>query len=367
MQRLSGKKQSWLLAPQTGPCVTIYVDLLDLHDATRKYSAFLHEAQRLIERSQPDAIPGAFMRPLVDFLSEFPGLEGLEGVAVFRSRSTAGYIPLYAKTPTEVIVADSFHVEPVLSLLQESQKYQVLALGERSAKLFLATHTTLERLETFAVEAEPAPGETPVWSHATHGLWRLQLPAQGEDARREHLLRLLQTKIRPGIEHSGHPLILIGQPNLVQAYRRINAYPATIEREIAHDPTAISELGLHDEIEALLREIASQHDFDLVNEYLDRYEEGDATDSVEHISKLVRDGQVQTLLVERGRKLWGMFDRRSGRLETHAAQRNARDGDVLDDFSQMVVSSGGSVVVLDPHFMPSASPVAAIFKRAQAA
>jgi hypothetical protein len=142
---------------------------------------------------------------------------------------------------------------------------------------------------------------------------------------------------------------------------------ATIEREIIHDPDAISDLGLHDEIEALLREIASREDFNLVSEYLDRYEEGDATDSIEQISKLVLHGQIDTLLIERNRKLWGMFDRKTGKLETHDSQLDARDGDVLDDFSQMVVSSGGNVVVLDSHFMPSASPVAAIFRRAQAA
>lgn len=370
MQRLRDTSQKWLLARQRGPCITIYVDLLDLHDAVKKYSAMLQKAQSLIEKDQSHAMPSSYMRPLVDFMSEIPKLGGLEGVGIFRSRSVAGYIPLYAKTQSEVIVADSFHVEPILSLLQESQKYQVLTLGAKSARMFLATNTSLEELETFALEDDLTPGEKPETIHVAHAFWKIRVPgAQGEDEieSRQLFNRLLQEKISPGIEHSGHPLILAGQAHFLEMYKKINSYPATIELVLSQDPDAMSDLGLHDELEALVRDLTSQEAFNLVNEYLDRYEEGEATDAIRDIARFAIQGQIETLLVERGRKLWGMYDRRTGKLETHEGQRDSRDGDVLDDFSQMVVGSGGTVVVLNSHFMPSASPIAAILRRAKAA
>jgi hypothetical protein len=367
MQRLGAANLNWLLSRQVAPCVTIYVDLSDPHESMRKYSELLDHAKGRLRTAFRQATPSSFLRPLYDFMREIPRLEGIEGLGVFRSRSTSGYVPLYSRPLNEAIVADTFHLEPILSLLQQTRRYLVLGLGESRVHLYLATESTLERLETFTLEPEPAPGNEPAWTHPLQGQWRLRLPAGEAAPTLDRFYGAVREKVRPGAENSGYPLILVGRESLVAKYREHDTYPATLEHPLEADVDSMSELILHDRIEAMIRRIDSERGFDLINEYIDRFERREATDSIPRVAALASQGAVRTLLVARGRKLWGILDRENGAVETREGQRDARDSDVLDEISQLVIDSGGSVLVMDPHYMPSRSPMAAILREARRA
>jgi hypothetical protein len=60
--------------------------------------------------------------------------------------------------------------------------------------------------------------------------------------------------------------------------------------------------------------------------------------------------------------VWGILDRKTGTIEQHDAQDDARDSDIPDDISECVLLKGGEVLVLAPERMPVASPVAAVLR-----
>ena len=84
---------------------------------------------------------------------------------------------------------------------------------------------------------------------------------------------------------------------------------------------------------------------------------GDLSD----IARAAAAGRIATLLIEADRVIPGRFDRVSGAIE-FAPIENPGVDDLLDDLGELVLKTGGEVVIVPPERMPTDTGIAAIYR-----
>src|SRR5690606_6083738 len=71
----------------------------------------------------------------------------LDGLAVMVSADTYRVFRLQRPVNEFAVVADSFHVKPLLRTIQSADRYQVLSLTRETARLFEGNRYALDELE----------------------------------------------------------------------------------------------------------------------------------------------------------------------------------------------------------------------------
>ena len=135
-----------LLQPRSEPCISIFLPLprhgADLATAPLRYRALLREAEGLLadrydaRRVRELLAPLAGLAEADDVLGRGPG-----GLAAFRADGLFETYRLWPEPPERAVVADTFHVKPVLRCLQDRDRWFVLALGSRQARQKAASFT----------------------------------------------------------------------------------------------------------------------------------------------------------------------------------------------------------------------------------
>jgi hypothetical protein len=68
------------------------------------------------------------------------------------------------------------------------------------------------------------------------------------------------------------------------------------------------------------------------------------------------------VLAAEGETVWGVLDRATGSIEKRERQLDAEDDDLLDDLCEETLKRGGEAFVVPRASMPTASPIAAVFR-----
>src|SRR5512140_1968225 len=130
-----------LLPPRTEPCISLYLPLArhgpDRAMAPVRFRALVREAETLLQDRYDARRVKDLLAPLVG-LAEAPDVfaPGSDGLAAYRADGLFETYRLWPPPPERAVVADSFHVKPLLRSLQNRHTYFVLALGPRRVALF---------------------------------------------------------------------------------------------------------------------------------------------------------------------------------------------------------------------------------------
>src|SRR5512140_179600 len=144
-----------LLPPRTEPCISLYLPLArhgpDRAMAPVRFRALVREAETLLQDRYDARRVKDLLAPLVG-LADAPDVfaPGSDGLAAFRADGLFETYRLWPPPPERAVVADSFHVKPLLRCLQDRHRYFVLAVGSRHVALFEGSERGLTR--------RPGPG-----------------------------------------------------------------------------------------------------------------------------------------------------------------------------------------------------------------
>ncbi len=86
-----------------------------------------------------------------------------------------------------------------------------------------------------------------------------------------------------------------------------------------------------------------------------------AEEDLGRVAAAAAAGRIATLLIDADRHVWGRLDRESGRIELRDSGDPATD-DLLDDIGELVITTGGEVVVVPAERMPVRTGAAAIYR-----
>lgn len=366
-----------LIAHETSPCLSFY---LPTHrngssDERLRWAALLDKARSLLGSSVGAHELNALLEPLEKLSTPDFWSQQLDCLAVFRSRDRSVYYRLPIEVEELAVVADSFHVRPILRFMRSNQRYFLLNLSQGRTSFFKGSAlglgpVDLSSLPRSLTEAIGVEARERSLNFHQGGTGRGHAPifhGSGKDdsVRDEELHRFLRTvdkALWEVLRDETAPLIVAAPERVGAMFQATSRYPHLLHDSI-HGNFANAKIGdLHEKAWPIVQRWLGERETQVVERYGNLISSDKAMDDVSSIARFAIQGRVRDLLLERGAHVWGVMERATGALEVHAQQASAKDEDILDDIAEQVILRGGEVHTFPREKMPTRSPIAATLR-----
>ena len=297
-----------------------------------------------------------------------------DGLAILAGTGVYEVIQLQRSLQELAIVADSFHVKPLLRYLQSADRFQVLALTRDSAAVFEGDRYALDlallpddfpaMLEDVVEPERSERGVSVASANSGVGSPKM-LRGHGEgkhDIDTEKYFRAVDLAIAAKFSKpSGLPLVLAVLPEHEAMFRRVSQNPLLLADGVSCNPPALSQ----DELRQKVWQVLEPHYLMRLEGLRENYSNAAARQTgaseLADVAQAAAAGRVGTLLVEADRVIPGVIDKTSGSIRLDAPESRCVD-DILDDLSELVLVMGGKVLVVPTERMPTSSGLAAIYR-----
>lgn len=272
-----------------------------------------------------------------------------------------------------VVVADSFHLKPLLRILQSADRYHVLALSRKDVKLYEGnrdgiTPVTLTPAASEMIDA--ARGDLRKVSHvevstSNPGAGGLRGGQGTGDATDNDIERYFRAVDRAILEHysrpSGLPLVLAALPDNFGRFLKISKNPFLAKKGIEANPESLSVDAIKNHAWEAMKSHHSEGLAGIVSMFNSARSNELGDDDLERVMKAAVEGRVAILLIEADRQIPGRCDLKTGEIELDDLD-NPEVDDLLDDLGEKVLNSGGQILVVPKEKMPTTSGLAAVYR-----
>ncbi|MEP7380676.1 MAG: hypothetical protein ABI910_03265 [Gemmatimonadota bacterium] len=364
------------------PCLSLYQPTHRRHPEREQDPIRFRNLVKSLEESLLRTHPVHEIQPLLEpFLTLADNHDfwnhTLDGLAVLRDRGTFRVYRLQRPVVELAIVADSFHVKPLMRLLQSTDRFQVLGVNRHEIKLFEGNRDVLDEIEP--AQGVPrtmteALGEELTEPHQTvasyGGVSQSQSPmhhghggkASEVDLDSERFFRAVDRGVRDHhSKPSGLPLILAALPEHHHLFHQVSHNAFLIPESIDIYPNADTIAELRQRAWQLLEPRYLARLAALADEFGAAKSRKLGHDDLEQSAKAVVAGRVATLLIEADREVPGRVDAMTGDI-AFGDLADPEVDDVLDDLGALALKRGAQVVIIPTDRMPTATGIAAIYR-----
>jgi hypothetical protein len=303
-----------------------------------------------------------------------------DGLAIFISSELSRLYRLPLDFEELVVVADRFHIKPLLPLLTGDGRFYILALSQNEVRLLQGTRHSVGQVELR--EVPESLSEALKWDDPERRLqWHTQTGnrvdglrgavfhghgvASADDPKDyiRRYFRQIDEGLHDILRDEKAPLLLAGVDYVLPLYREANTYQHLMGQEITGNPEHLSAQELHQEAWAIVEPYFERGR----EEARAKYRELSGTDSelassrLEEVVAAAYHGRVETLFVALGSRQWGSFDVDTNQVHLHEEQEPG-DEDLLDYAAVHTLLNGGTVYALEPGEVPDGEPLAAVFR-----
>ncbi len=271
-------------------------------------------------------------------------------LAIFHDSEFTGAMNLGHSVEEKVVVADSFHIKPVLAWLQSAPPFWLISLSAHRVKLYEGNPWELKIREV--VQALPA-GEAGD---------RTRPRAAADKERVRRFFQEAESVLHPILNQDRHPVVIAGVSWLHPLYRKVNRDPDLVSHAIQGNVERWSDEELRLSAMEILGRLVDRAKEEARTEFETLSWKGQATDDLHRVARAAVRGEVRKIMIASDQMLWGRMHPKSGTVVLHPFQLDSKDDDVLDDLAETVLSRGGRVLCLPSQELPTGSPVAAILK-----
>lgn len=298
-----------------------------------------------------------------------------DGLALFLAPGMLRLFRLPLAFPDVVVVADHFHITPLLPLVNGNGRFFLLALSQNAVRLLQGTRDNISEVDLTGVprnlaEALLTHDKDAVLTFHTRpvgsiGSWGAIFHGQGVgiDDEKKDLLRYFQQidrGLHPLLSQEKAPLVLAAVDYLLPLYRRANTYPYLQEVGVEGNPDRLSNRELHERAWALVRPQFEAAQRRAADQFCQLAGTGRTASELEQILSAALAGEIETLFVPFGVQKWGRFDTLTGHLEIHEKALPG-DEDLLNLAALSTLRHGRTVFAVDPTRIPGDAGLAAIF------
>lgn len=369
------------MGPQRGLCVSVFMPTFRagaesqqnqirfrnlLRDAEEKLSAADMRSQEIKELMEPaQALPGniPFWRHQSD------------GLALFLCAGLFRCFCLPETFDQLIVVADRFHVRPLLPVLRNDRRFYILTLSQKEVRLWEGTGQgiTDTELETLPKSLDEAMQYDTLEKQVhfrtgsvSGGAGMAVVYGHGgvADDTKDNLLkyfRMIDRGIRDRLKDEHAPLVLAGVEYLFPIYREANTFPHLIEEGIPGNPRGMNPDSLHRMALKIVSPFFQKAENDALAQYRQSSGTGLTSADIREIVPEAANGRVGTLFIAAGSQHWGTFHRESGAVEPHPKPED-EDEDLLEIAAIQTYLNGGSVFSLPPKKMPEPKDLVALFR-----
>jgi hypothetical protein len=367
-----------LLSPHSRPCVSLYMPTHRHHPGSEqdpiRFKNLLRRAGELIGVEHGAKAARELLEPVEDMAGPLFWSRQKDGLALFRSEDILVHYRLPVVLAELAVVADTFHVRPLVRFLQGHRRYYVLALAQKEIGLYEGTP---EALAPVTVDDMPTSLLDTLGVDRSAGVLNLRtLPAAGspalfhghgapDESRKEDLRRLFREVDRAlwsVLRDESVPLVLAGVAYYLPLYREVSRYRGLLDRAVEGSFDGASPQELHARVWPVIREAFASRVEDALAERARAAERGLATEDLVTIGKMVVHGRVRRLLLADGAHAWGSLDPETGAVRLAEGQQDARDDDVLDDLAENVLVRGGDVLAVPAGRLPGGASASGLLR-----
>ncbi|MFO7686695.1 MAG: hypothetical protein R6V60_11430 [Desulfobacterales bacterium] len=376
----------WLIAESIAlqhepPCISIYQPTHRHRPENQQNPIRFRNLLKTVEESLRQKYPTQEIQPLME---PFRLLESdrnfwnhtLDGLAILGAPGLFRIFRLQRPVSEFCAVADSFHVKPLIRILQSADRYQVLCLNRREMRLFEGNRDVLD-------EVEPAPGvpktisealgdelTEPHQTVASYGMGAGKTPMRhGHGAKKDEVdndtERYFRAVDRAILEHhsrpTGLPLMLAAMKEYHAPFRKVSRNPFLMQEGIQINPDALSLDQLRVKAWGKVEPLYLERLSNLIENYQVARSRQLGSDDLSQVAQASIAGRIGHLLVEADRIIPGRIDPGTGEIKLRDITHPEID-DLLDDLAETVLRMKGDVVVVPKERMPSITGVSATYR-----
>lgn len=374
LQRLTGE--------HTPPCVTVYLPTHPVGEQGQqdpvRLKNLLHRAEMQLAEAWMRA-PEA--RKLLQTARDLPADPAYwdkrsHGLAIFVASDAFDCFRLPLEFEELLFVNRRFHIKPLLPLLEGGDRFFILALSQNQVRLFAASRNAVEQIDVVglptnmrdALNYTEADRGSQVHSamHGSLGKQAAVFHGHGgqPETRKDDLVqffRLIDSALKPFLRDETSPLLLAGVEYLLPLYHEVNCYPHVVEQKCIGNCDYLSAQELHQKAWPLMEPIFRLARQRAAERFRELSGTGKTSDDVKQVISAAREGRVDTLFVANESHVWGAYHEESGAVDLHDPCQ-AGDDDLLDTAAVLALSQRGTVYSVERTEMPSAEPIAALFR-----
>lgn len=362
-------------------CLSLYMPTEKTEPGVRqnliRFKNLLTEAEELLsQRGTPSGPAAKILRPLQKMISDnFYWANQDAGLAILGSSETVRMWRLSMECDKLAVVADHFHLKPMMTFLQTDHAFYVLALSRNDARLLHCSNQGAVEVKPagmprglaealkyddpqkqlqFHTGAKGASGRRPAMFHG-HGA--------GIDESKENLLRYFQAvnkSLESMLRKETAPLIIACVGYLFPVYRTANTYPHLLEEIIEGNPDGLRA----EQLQACAWPIVEKLVEGEKDYYLSVFEKkagtGYSSTNIEEIAQAARYGRVDILFVAEDEEQWGVFDETGRRAVLHDGRRP--DNYDLSNYAAVQTLNHGGTVFTNPAARVPGGRAAAIYR-----
>lgn len=322
MRELKSQDLKAITEARLAPMVSIYLSKgsgpLYIKSLNEKWKESLKKAEFFLSKDYSRSFVDSFMEPLwAD--NCLRALEHLDkGIIVFYSAQMRGYLKVQTSLDDLVVVADSFHIKPLLRIKNTARGFFLVSICSKAIELLAEMNGHLYRLDTY------------------------------RNVRIEALDFIAHTAVELNKMFSAYksPIILAGVKEHLEYMRKFLDHSMLLDDSIVGNVERLKTDDLREKCFNLLEPYYFKKELLAIKELNLAVEKNYAITCIEDIAVSAVYGKIKKLFIVENRQLWGSINKLTGEINISSHQLNSRDDDILDDVCQIVLSKGGEVVVL---------------------
>ena len=306
-----------------------------------------------------------------------------EGLAVFLSNDFSRTYRLPTKFEELLIIANNFHIKPLLPLLSTEGKFYILAINLNGIRLFLATRDTIKEIELTDIRSSI---EEALWMDEPEKHLDLHLtgsstgrgrgggrPAvfHGHSIRDEDKTNILRffhyfdQELSVSLKDKSILMIPAGVDYLLPLYREANTYSNLLEKVLIGAPEKLTIKALHKQAWQIVEPIFRERQEQALQQFeeLNGQQSNLAASDLNTVVKAAKFGQVGTLFVPLGIQKWGRYDPENNKV-LQEPEPTPENEDLLDLAAIHTILNSGQVYAMQPEELPGDGDVAAILRYA---
>lgn len=297
-----------------------------------------------------------------------------EGMAVFATESKCIVYRLQRPVEELAIVADSFHIKPLIRIFQSADRYHLLGINSKEFALFEGNRYGFEKVEIDSdldQTAEEILGKDLTESHVSIGnrgsggtaVFHGQGSKKDEvDKDIERFFRSVDRLVLDNYSHPmGLPLILVALDEHHTLFHNVSHNPFLQKDGIKADFEALTIEDLRERAWKKIEPQFIEKTKTLVDAFENARAQDQGSDDIDQIAKAAAENRVSRILIESDFILPGTINGETGEL-TRGELDNPGVDDILDDLAELIFQNKGEVVMLPKERMPSNTGAAATYR-----
>jgi hypothetical protein len=364
----------------TGPCVSLFLPThrggREVQQAPIRLKNLLRQAAEGLEANGASAptiesLLGPLRRLLDDRL--FWRYQS-DGLALFSRPRWWRFFRVPLDLPELAVVADRFHVTPLLPLLAADGHFFVLALSQNRIRLLEGTR---DRLEEVDLPGEPLGGRDALQGDEVERQVQLYVADRGGvgargifhghgdvgDVQEERVLqyfRSVDRRLREVLAGEHAPMVLGAVEHLSPLWRKTTTYPHLVDQTLPGNPEDLRSDQLHARAWPMVEPLFLRAQRDAVARYDQLAGTGLISQDPQEITGAAEDGRIETLFVSQ-------HPAGPAAVSTTGDAAPSRDAgsapnELVESATVTTLTKGGIVYALPAGEVPGAGSAAAVFR-----